>query len=61
MLEEAHRMAAEALTLHIAGMVEDGETIRGPSSLDALSEDPARKHAVAFWFMSSQRQTGRCG
>jgi predicted RNase H-like HicB family nuclease len=47
-LEEAHRMAAEALTLHIAGMAEDGETIPAPSSLDALTDDPARKHAVAF-------------
>jgi predicted RNase H-like HicB family nuclease len=47
-LDEAHRMAAEALSLHIAGMVEDGETIPEPSTLDALAEDPAMKHAVAF-------------
>src|SRR5258707_12912665 len=47
-LEEAHRMAAEALTLHIAGMMEDGEAIPEPSTLDALANDPARKHAVAF-------------
>lgn len=47
-LEEAHRMAAEALALHIAGMVEDGEAIPEPSTLDAMAEDPARKEAVAF-------------
>jgi predicted RNase H-like HicB family nuclease len=47
-LEEAHRMAAEALALHIAGMVEDGETIPEPATLDALAEDPAMKNAVAF-------------
>ncbi len=47
-LEEAHRMAAEALALHIAGMVEDGETIPEPSTLDASAEDPAMKNAVAF-------------
>ena len=55
-LEEAHRMAAEALALHIAGMVEDGEAIPEPSTLDALAElqakDPAEhramKNAVAF-------------
>ena len=47
-LEEAHRMAAEALTLHIAGMVEDGDAIPEPSTLDALAEDPAREGAVAF-------------
>ena len=47
-LEEAHRMAAEALALHIAGMVEDGDAIPEPSTLDALAEDPAREGAVAF-------------
>ena len=47
-LDEAHRMAAEALALHIAGMVEDGDTIPAPSALDALADDPARKDAVAF-------------
>jgi hypothetical protein len=41
-------MAAEALALHITGMVKDGETIPEPSALDALVDDPARKHAVAF-------------
>jgi predicted RNase H-like HicB family nuclease len=45
-LEESYRMAAEALTLHIAGMVEDGDTIPEPSTLDALAEDPDRKGAV---------------
>ena len=47
-LDEAHRMAAEALALHIAGMVEDGEEIPAPSMLDALADDPAMKDAVAF-------------
>jgi predicted RNase H-like HicB family nuclease len=47
-LDEAHRMAAEALALHIAGMVEDGDAIPEPSTLDALAEDPAREGAVAF-------------
>jgi predicted RNase H-like HicB family nuclease len=47
-LDEAHRMAAEALALHIAGMVEDSDTIPEPSALDDLAEDPAREGAVAF-------------
>ncbi|MGO4880524.1 MAG: type II toxin-antitoxin system HicB family antitoxin [Bryobacteraceae bacterium] len=47
-LEEARRMAAEALALHIAGMAEDGESIPEPSMLDALADDPAMKHAVVF-------------
>jgi predicted RNase H-like HicB family nuclease len=47
-LEEARKMAAEALALHIAGMIEDGEEIPNPSSLDDLQNDPAMKGAVAF-------------
>lgn len=46
-LDEAHRMAAEALALHSAGMIEDGDTIPAPSTLDNLALDPARKNAVA--------------
>lgn len=45
-LDEAYRMAAEALEMHIAGMLEDGETIPAPSMLDALESDPARSGAV---------------
>ncbi len=47
-LEDAHSMAAEALSLHIEGMIEDGEAIPEPSTLDTLAKDPAMKHAVAF-------------
>jgi predicted RNase H-like HicB family nuclease len=47
-LDEAHRMAVEALTLHIEGMMEDGEAIPEASTLDALANDPAMKGAVAF-------------
>ena len=46
-LEEARRMAAEALALHIAGMIEDGEMVPDPSTLDALSNDPNMRGAVA--------------
>ncbi len=41
-------MAAEALTLHMAGMIEDGEALPEPSTLDQLANDPAMKGAVAF-------------
>lgn len=47
-LEEARRMAVEALSLQIAGMQEDGEPIPQPSTLDDLRNDPALKDAVAF-------------
>jgi predicted RNase H-like HicB family nuclease len=47
-LEEAREMAVESLTLHIAGMIEDGEALPKPSTLDQLAHDPAMRGAVAF-------------
>lgn len=47
-LDEARRLAPEALALHIRGMVEDGEKIPKPSTLDDLASDPNMKKAVAF-------------
>ncbi len=47
-LEEARRMAVEALALHVEGLLEDGETLPDPSTLDSLIRDPALKDAVAF-------------
>jgi predicted RNase H-like HicB family nuclease len=47
-LDEARRMAVEALNLHIEGMMEDGEAIPEASALDALANDMAMKGAVAF-------------
>src|SRR6476620_6336380 len=41
-------MALEALTLHIAGMAEDGDPIPEPSTLDDVAKDPAMLGAVAF-------------
>ncbi len=41
-------MAAEALALHIAGTIEDGEVVPEPSTLDALANDPNMRGAVAF-------------
>ena len=47
-LEEARRLAGEALAMHVAGMREDGEAVPKPSTLDDLRSDPAMKGAVAF-------------
>lgn len=47
-LEEAHRLASEALAFHIAGLRADGEEIKPPSSLDSFVKDPAMKNAIAF-------------
>jgi len=47
-LEESRRNAEEALALHIAGLIEDGETIPASSTLDDVADDPAMKNAVAI-------------
>ncbi|MDB5402043.1 MAG: hypothetical protein JWQ55_4061 [Rhodopila sp.] len=46
-LEDARRMAAEAVQLHIEGMIEDGEPIPAPSRLDDIMADPHHRDAVA--------------
>ena len=47
-LDEARRNAVEALSLHIEGMLEDGEEVPKASGLDDLARDPALKDAIAF-------------
>jgi predicted RNase H-like HicB family nuclease len=47
-LEEAQRMAREALGLHVRGMIEDGDALPVPSSLDVIMTDPDNNAAVAF-------------
>jgi predicted RNase H-like HicB family nuclease len=47
-LEEARKLAAEALAFHIDGMREDGDPIPAPSSLDSIMADPENANAVAF-------------
>jgi predicted RNase H-like HicB family nuclease len=58
-LEEARRRAAEALSLHIAGMAEDGEKIPDPSTVDDVRNDPAIKGAVAFLVPAHLERTVR--
>jgi predicted RNase H-like HicB family nuclease len=47
-LDEARRVAAEALAFHIEGMIEDGQSIPAPCSLDAAMKDRDNRNAVAF-------------
>jgi predicted RNase H-like HicB family nuclease len=47
-LDDARRMAEEALALHLAGMVEDDEAIPEPSSLEAVMADRENRDAVAI-------------
>lgn len=46
-LDEARAMAAEALELHVEGMVEDRATIPAPATLDQVMADPFNRDAVA--------------
>ncbi len=46
-LDEARRMAAEALSLHIAGMIEDRDALPAPSSLELVMAEPENRDAVA--------------
>ncbi len=47
-LDEARAGAAEALSLHVEGMVEDGEALPEPSTLETVMQDPANQGGVAF-------------
>jgi len=47
-LEEARELASEALGLHIEGMLEDGEPVPAPSSLDEAMERPEASDAVVL-------------
>jgi predicted RNase H-like HicB family nuclease len=47
-LKQARRMAVEALSMHIAGLIEDNEVVPTPSTLDDLKNDPDVKGTAAF-------------
>jgi predicted RNase H-like HicB family nuclease len=47
-LDEARRLAPEALALHIHGMIEDGTPVPEPSKVDDIAADAARYRAIAF-------------
>ncbi len=47
-LDEASRMASEALELHIQGMIEDGDSVPEPSKVDDIAADAAKRGAIAF-------------
>lgn len=47
-LDEARAMAEEALALHIEGMVEDGEPLPEPSSMEEVMADRENRDAVAI-------------
>lgn len=47
-MDVAYGEAPEALQFHIKGMLEDGEEIPEPSSLDKIMADPENEGAVPF-------------
>jgi len=47
-LDDARRMAEEALALHLAGMAEDEEPIPEPASLEAVMANRENRDAVAI-------------
>jgi predicted RNase H-like HicB family nuclease len=56
-LEEARVMAQEALTLHVAGLLEDGEALPAPSSLDDILADPESAGSVAVLAVAPARSS----
>ena len=47
-LDDAHRLAAEVLELHLRGMAQDGEPVPEPSSLEAVMADRENLDGVAI-------------
>lgn len=47
-LDDARAMAEEVLALHVEGLVEDGEAIPEPSSLENVMSDLENKDGVAI-------------
>lgn len=58
-MDAAYREAPEALQLHIKGMLEDGEDIPEPSSLDKILADPENEGAVPFPVEIPEQKTRR--
>jgi predicted RNase H-like HicB family nuclease len=46
-LDDARRMAEEALGSHVEGLIEDREVIPEPSTLEAVKQDPDNRDGVA--------------
>ena len=51
-IDEAKDMAQDALSLHIQGMLEDGEQFPTPSKLEDIMADPAYADATAYLVVS---------
>jgi predicted RNase H-like HicB family nuclease len=47
-LDDARVMAEEALAFHVEGLIEDGETILEPSTLEEIMSNPDNRSGVAI-------------
>jgi predicted RNase H-like HicB family nuclease len=47
-MQEARANAEEALALHVEGMIEDGEPVPPPSTLDQVMADPANRDGAVI-------------
>jgi predicted RNase H-like HicB family nuclease len=58
-IDEAKDMAHEALSLHIKGMMDDGEKIPAPSKLEDIMDDPDYSDAAAILIVSVSESKDR--
>ena len=58
-IDEAKDMAHDALSLHIKGMLEDGENIPTPSKLEDIMDDPDYSDAAAILVVSVSAEKPR--
>ena len=60
-LDEARALAEEALQLHVEGLIEDGEAIPEPSTLETVMSDPLNRNGVAIlvWLKEPDLKTVR--
>jgi predicted RNase H-like HicB family nuclease len=54
-LDEARKMAEQALAFHLDGLEEDGEALPEPSSLDIVMGDPENRDGVAILVSAPNR------
>jgi len=47
-MDEVRAMAEEALSFHVAGMIEDGDPVPEPSSLETVMQDADNREGVAI-------------
>ena len=59
-LDEAREMAEEALAFHVEGLIEDGETLPQPSSLETVMANPENKDGVVI-LVSLKAVSSRAG